>query len=309
MKKIITAIIILVLVLSACGNKNQQAKVYGPENRMAVVATIGMIGDVAANIGGERVSVYSMMGPGVDPHLYRAKANDVTRLRQADLILYNGLHLEAKMGDILEKLSGTQPAYAVSEGIPDEELLHMGEHTIDPHVWFDVSKWQLTAGAILAALQEVDPAGSDYYKKNYDAYNGEIEELDKYVKAQVREIPENKRTLITAHDAFNYFGKAYGFEVLGIQGISTVDEAGTSDIRKLADYIVEHEIGAIFVESSVSSKNLEALQAAVQARGFEVRIGGELFSDAMGSAGTEEGTYLGMVKHNVDTIVHGLGGK
>ncbi|WP_053228403.1 metal ABC transporter solute-binding protein, Zn/Mn family [Spirochaeta cellobiosiphila] len=308
MKKYIL-IALVVLSIIACNKETaSKNKVYGESNKMDVVATIGMIGDVAQNIGGERVSVYSMMGPGVDPHLYKAKAGDVARLSDADLILYNGIHLEAKMGDILEKLSQTQNITMVSHVIPEDSLITV-EQAHDPHIWFDVSNWIAVAGAIKDALISTDPAGIDVYQSHYDTYVKELQDLDNYVKKQAHTIPQDQRVLITAHDAFNYFGRAYGFEVRGLQGISTVDEAGTGDVRNLADFIADKKIGALFVESSVSPKSIKALQAAVINRGWNVTIGGELFSDAMGDSGSFKGTYIGMVTHNIDTIVSGLKGE
>ena len=305
MKRVLT-LALLALALIGCQKKTTDVvKSYSAENKMDVVATIGMIGDVAQNIGGERVSVYSMMGPGVDPHLYKAKAGDLERLNKADLILYNGVHLEAKMADVLKKLSESRNITMVSRVIPEESLITV-EQAHDPHIWFDVKNWIAVSGAIRDAFVRTDPAGKDLYEANYLAYLTQLQELDTYVKNQAATIPEEQRILITAHDAFNYFGRAYGFEVKGLQGISTVDEAGTGDVRDLADFIAEKKIRALFVESSVSPKSIKALQAAVQDRGWNVEIGGELFSDAMGDAGTFDGTYLGMVTHNIDTIVSGL---
>ncbi len=289
-----------------CGNQKEGTKSADDgEKKLSVVATIGMIGDVAQKIGGERISVYSMMGPGVDPHLYKAKAGDLERLNKADLVLYNGIHLEAKMADVLEKLSERKNIIAVSRSIPEDQLITIeGAH--DPHIWFDVKNWIRASEEIRDALIHTDPQGERRYREQQKAYKEELEELDAYVIKRAEEVTKEQRILITAHDAFNYFGRAYGFEVRGLQGISTVDEAGTGDVRALADFIAEKKIGALFVESSVSPKSIKALQAAVRDRGWDVKIGGELFSDAMGTLGTPEGTYIGMVKHNIDTIVAGL---
>jgi manganese/zinc/iron transport system substrate-binding protein len=306
MKKITLIVMVVVLVLMGCEKKALESNpIFSSENKMDVVATIGMIGDVAQNIGGDRVSVYSMMGPGVDPHLYKAKTGDLERLNKADLILYNGIHLEAKMGDVLEKLSETKNITMVGHVLSEDSLI-MVEQAHDPHIWFDVANWIAVSGAIKEALVATDPSGEAVYEANYQVYLEKLEDLDRYVKDQAATIPEEQRILITAHDAFNYFGRAYGFDVRGLQGISTVDEAGTGDVRDLADFIAEKKIGALFVESSVSPKSIQALQAAVQDRGWNVKIGGELFSDAMGNADSFEGTYLGMVTHNIDTIVSGL---
>ncbi len=307
MKKLMIFTIVLNLAFFACSKqKSEKAKNFGPDNKMKVTTTIGMIGNIAEIIGGDRVKVYTMMGPGVDPHLYKAKARDIQRLEEADLILYSGLHLEAKLGELMEEMSKKKAITAVSETIPKSKLIDVGNGVHDPHVWFDVSLWRESTKNIYKSLADLDPAGKSYYEKRYKAYDKEMQELDKYVQKKVKELPKEQRVLITAHDAFNYFGKAYGFDVRGLQGISTVDEAGTGDIKRLADFIAKNKIGALFVETSVSDKSIKALQAAVRDRGFEIKIGGQLFSDAMGTAGTPEGTYLGMVRYNVNTILAGL---
>jgi len=275
------------------------------------VTTIGMITDVVQEVGGERVSVTGLMGPGVDPHLYKASEGDVGRLFEADVIFYSGLHLEAKMGEVLEKMGGWTRTVAVTSGIDEALLLSPPEFegAHDPHVWFDVTLWMQAVETIRDTFVEVDPGSADLYRTNAQRYLAQLEELQRYVQEQTARVPRAQRVLITAHDAFNYFGRAYGFEVRGLQGISTATEAGTGDVQSLADFIAENRIPAIFVESSVPVRNIEAVQAAVQARGFQVGIGGELFSDAMGDWGTEEGTYIGMVRHNVDTIVGALLGE
>lgn len=299
---------ILALALAACAG----GTAGGPQSdRLAVAATTGMIGDAAQIIGGERVEVTTLMGPGVDPHLYKASAGDVGTLAGADLILYNGLHLEAAMGDVLEQMDARTRTVAVAEVIPTSELLAPPEFEgqYDPHVWFDVNLWSLAVARIREALIEVDPDGAATYRANAGAYLADLAELDGYVEEQAQRVPAEQRVLITAHDAFNYFGGRYDFQVRGLQGISTATEAGTRDIQQLADFITERQIPAVFIESSVPVRSIEAVQAAVRSRGFEVVIGGELFSDAMGDPGTVEGTYVGMVRHNIDTIVAGLLGE
>jgi manganese/zinc/iron transport system substrate-binding protein len=251
------------------------------------------------------------MGPGVDPHLYKASEGDVLRLQEADIIFYNGLHLEAQMGDVLERLNefGIKTV-AVTDKI-DRTLLESPpefQGNYDPHVWFDVTLWMKAVEQVGDGLAELDPDSGSAYEANTEAYLAELAGLHQYVLDQAKTIPAEQRILITAHDAFNYFGRAYGFEVRGLQGISTEAQAGTADVQSLADFIVEKQIPAIFVESSVPQRNVEAVQAAVEAQGFEVRIGGSLFSDAMGTEGTPEGTYVGMVRHNIDTIVTALTG-
>jgi manganese/zinc/iron transport system substrate-binding protein len=267
-----------------------------------------MITDVVENVGGERVSVTGLMGPGVDPHLYKASEGDVSRLFEADVVFYNGLHLEAKMGEVLEQMGGQVTTVAVASGVDESLLLSPPEFegAHDPHIWFDVTLWMEAVETVRDTLIEVDPGSADLYRTNAQDYLAKLEDLHAYVQEQTARVPEQRRVLITAHDAFNYFGRAYGFEVRGLQGISTATEAGTGDVQALADFIAENQIPAIFVESSVPVRNVEAVQAAVEAKGFQAGVGGELFSDAMGDWGTEEGTYIGMVRHNVDTIVGAL---
>jgi manganese/zinc/iron transport system substrate-binding protein len=297
-----------VVLVTACGGSGDQANSDLSTRPVRVVATIGMIADVVENVGGERVEVTGLMGPGVDPHLYKATEGDVSSLSEADVIFFNGLHLEAKMGEVLERMGRQTTTVAVTDAIDESLLLSPAEFegAHDPHVWFDVTMWMTVVEAMRDTLIEVDPESADLYAANAAAYLQELEELHAYVQEQTARVPEQQRVVITAHDAFNYFGQAYGFEVRGLQGISTATEAGTGDVQELASFIAENRIPAIFVESSVPVRNIEAVQAAVQAKGFDVGIGGELFSDAMGDAGTEEGTYIGMVRHNTDTIVSAL---
>ena len=279
--------------------------------KFRVVTTIGMITDIVKNVGGDRVEVIGLMGPGVDPHLYQPTAKDVQRFSSAHLIFYNGLHLESKMGDILAKVSGDTKTVAVTASVNQELLLKPPEFEgqYDPHLWFDVTLWMKAVGTVRDVLSEFDPDSTVTYWSNADRYLAKLSELHAYVKTQAERVPPQQRVLVTAHDAFNYFGQAYGFEVRGLQGISTATEAGIADVQELAMFIAERRIPAIFVESSVSSKSLEAVKAAVKSKGFNVEIGGELFSDAMGSEGTPEGTYIGMVRHNIDTIVGALVGE
>ena len=296
------------MLLFGCGGGDEAAEGDNGKDKLNIVATTGMIADAAKNVGGEQVMVTGLMGPGVDPHLYKASEGDVTRMSNADLILYNGLHLEGAMSEVLEQMSGRIQTFAVSEGIDKGILLssadYKGAH--DPHIWFDVTLWMKAVEGIRDMLKKIDPDKAEIYENNARAYLAKLDSLHQYVKSQAEIIPEQQRVLITAHDAFSYFGRAYGFEVKGLQGISTVSEAGTADVKDLAEYIVNNKIPAIFIESSVPKRNIEAVQAAVKSRGFEVKIGGELFSDAMGTRGTPEGTYLGMVRHNINTIVEAL---
>jgi manganese/zinc/iron transport system substrate-binding protein len=303
--------IVLIGLLTACGRTAKEAEADLSQRPIRVVTTTGMITDIVRHVGGERVQVTGLMGPGVDPHLYKASEGDVTRMAETDVVFYNGLHLEAKMGEVFEKMGDRVKTVAVTQDINPSDLLAPPEFegAYDPHVWFDVSFWMKAVEQVRATLIEMDPDHADIYRSNAESYLAELNELHDYVKAQARRLPENQRVLITAHDAFNYFGRAYGFEVRGLQGISTAAEAGTADVQDLADFIVQRRIPAIFVESSVPPRTIEAVQAAVKAQGFDVQIGGQLFSDAMGNPGTEEGTYVGMVRHNIDTIVSSLLGE
>ena len=278
------------------------------DGRVQVVATIGMIADVAKEVGGEHVEVIALMGPGVDPHLYKASEGDVRRLFRAELIFYNGLHLEARMGEVLEHMGAQVATVAVTEAIDRTRLMAPPEFkgAYDPHVWFDVRMWMDATRAIRDGLVERDPANAAAYRANGERYLGKLAELDRYIRAQAARVPARRRVLITAHDAFNYFGRAYGFRVRGLQGISTASEAGTADVQELARFIAEERIPAVFVESSIPRRTIEAVQAAVRARGFEVAIGGQLFSDALGDPDGPSGTYLGMVRHNIDTVVGAL---
>jgi len=304
----------LLAALAACGPVHAGGA-PDPEEIAAreinVVTTIAQIGDVVRNVAGDRVDLVELMGPGIDPHLYRASEGDVVSLADADIVFYNGLHLEAKMADVFEKMQGSVTTVAVTDEIDRNELLNPPEFegAYDPHVWFDVSKWMSVTEVIRDSFVEIDPEHAQLYEDNARAYLAELEELDRYVAEQAQRTPEEQRVLITAHDAFNYFGNAYDFEVRGLQGISTASETGTADLSGLADFIVEREIPAIFVETSVPQRFVEALREAVAAQGSEVSIGGSLYSDAMGDAGTPEGTYIGMVRHNIDTIVAGLSGR
>lgn len=281
------------------------------ESRLQVVATTGMVADVVREVGGDHVRVEGLMGPGVDPHLYRQTRRDITALSRADAVFWNGLYLEAQLEEFLERLAQRRPVFAVAEGVPERLRLSDEEYRnqSDPHVWMDPGRWRYGVEAVRSALVELHPEQKAYFDQRAEAYLSELETLNDYALQVLGSVPEGKRVLVTAHDAFGYFGDAYGFEVLGIQGFSTESEAGLSRIEALVDLLVEREIGAIFVESSVSDRNVRALIEGAAARGHSVRIGGELYSDAMGPAGTYEGTWLGMIDHNVSTIARALGGE
>lgn len=279
-----------------------------PKRKLQIVATTGMIADLVHNIGQDSVNVLSLMGPGVDPHLYKATQGDLKRLQSADVIFYNGLHLEGKMGEVLEKLGRIQPVIAVSSEIDPsrfkEDPAFQGNY--DPHIWFDVSLWAETIPTVLEALKKEDPANAAYFEKNAKQLQSELTELHTWAQTEMATIPEGQRTLVTAHDAFSYFGLAYNTEVRGLQGISTLTEFGLRDRVDLVDFIVERGIKAVFVETSVSEKNVKSIVESCQQKGHDVKIGGSLYSDAMGETGTPEGTYQGMVRANVKTIVNAL---
>jgi manganese/zinc/iron transport system substrate-binding protein len=277
---------------------------------LRVTCTTGIIADVARELGGEYVEVTALMGPGVDPHLYKASQGDLSRLSDADLILYNGLHLEGKMSDVLVRMASRVPTCAVTDGIAPDLLREPPEFegAYDPHVWFDVSLWQQAATRIETALIERQPSHQAYFEERAAAYQQRLAELHQYAKAEIAKIPEANRILVTAHDAFGYFGRAYDIEVMGIQGISTSSEYGLQDLNRLVTLLVDRKVPAVFVESSVPHRSIEALIAGVEGEGHQLRLGGELYSDALGDAGTPAGTYIGMVKHNVDTIVEALKG-
>lgn len=283
--------------------------VQGAEKKVRVTTTVSMLTDLVKNVGGERVQVSGLMGPGVDPHLYKATASDVSKLQNADVIFYVGLLLEGKMQDLFTQMARKKKfVYPVSEAIPVEGLLEPPEFAghYDPHVWFDLPLWSKCAKTVAEGLGEFDPAGKAQYEKGAQEIQKRIEELHRWALNRVGELPKEKRILVTSHDAFNYFGRAYGFQVVGLQGISTVTEAGLADMAKMVDFVKRKKVKAIFVESSVPHNTIERIS-----KDAGVKIGGELFSDAMGTSGQLErgydlGTYDGMIRHNVNTVVDAL---
>jgi manganese/zinc/iron transport system substrate-binding protein len=285
-----------------------QPRAAGP---LSALATTGMIGDLVREIGGERVRVEVLMGAGVDPHLYRPTREDVARMLRADVIFYNGLLLEGKMSDAFVRVARAgKPVYAVTELLPEETLIEPegADGHFDPHVWMDPRAWSRAAELIAATLVRHDAAGAATFGANLARLLARIAALDAYAEQALATIPERQRVLVTAHDAFNYFARRYGIEVLGIQGLSTESEAGVRRIQELVAVLVERRIPAVFVETSVSDRNVLALVEGAAARGHRVVVGGALFSDAMGEPGTYEGTYVGMIDHNVTTITRALGG-
>ncbi|WP_121093782.1 metal ABC transporter solute-binding protein, Zn/Mn family [Roseinatronobacter ekhonensis] len=280
------------------------------QDRVQVVATTGMIADTARAVGGDLVELQALMGPGVDPHAFRQTRTDIVALARADLVLWNGLFLEAQMEDFLLELGETGNVVAVTEALAQDRLLASEDYEgrFDPHVWMDPALWADVTLAIRDALSVTLPEGADTFAANADAYLQELAQLASYSDEVLASVPQDARILLTSHDAFGYFGAAYGFEVVGIQGLSTASEAGLRRIADLVDMLVARDIGAVFVETSVSDRNIRALIEGAAAQGHEVIIGGELFSDAMGETGSYEGTYIGMIDHNVTTIARALGG-
>lgn len=280
------------------------------EDRLAIVATTGMIADAARQVGGDLVEVKGLMGPGVDPHSYRQTRTDIVALTRADLVLWHGLYLEAQMEELLQKLAKRGNVVAVGEAVPKDALIgHEDyENKFDPHVWMVPDLWAHVVRRVEAALSEAAPGHAETFAANAKAHLADIDRLGTYARKTLSTVPKPARVLLTAHDAFGYFGRSYGYEVVGIQGISTESEAGLDRIKTLVDMLVDRDIGAVFVESSVSDRNMRALVEGAASRGHEVKIGGELFSDAMGPPGTYEGTYVGMIDHNVSTIAAALGG-
>ena len=308
------AILFVLNIPTACApNATTEEADSAAEGRYKIVGTVGMITDVVRNIVGEHAGVEGLIGEGVDPHLYKPTRQDVVTLSQADVVFYNGLRLEGAMTDVLNRLAGAgKPVRAVTEAILNESdyLLEEADDSekTDPHVWMDVSGWMRALPVMVDTLSAYDPENAGFYENNADVYLKKLRALDAYAKEAVATIPPEKRVLVTAHDAFQYFGRAYGLEVRGIQGISTESEAGVRDLEELIDFIVERQLPAVFVESSVGDKNVRALVEGARARGHTVKIGGTLYSDAMGPGGSYTGTYIGMIDHNVTTITKALGG-
>ncbi len=298
----------LLLGLVGCSNSasSSTAPPVAGKKIWKVACTTGMVADVIREIGGDHVEITQLMGAGVDPHLYKASPGDVRILETADLICYSGLHLEGKLADTLSRMSKRKPTCALAEGLPEDRLLAAEGGFHDPHVWFDVSLWALTIERARAALEKLDPANATEFKTRATRYHDELMKLHTECIEKLKTIPKERRVLVTAHDAFHYFGKAYDIEVKAIQGISTEGEAGVNQINELVKFISEHHIKSVFTESSVSERNMQSLIEGCGQNGHSVARGGELYSDAMGPEGTAEGTYVGMVRANVEKIVAGL---
>lgn len=304
--------VVALIIIAACSkvdSSGSEATRVSADNKISVVTTIGMITNIVEVVGGDEVEVKGLMGPGVDPHLYKASHGDMERLDQADIIFYGGLHLEGKLNDIFKKLGNQKPVAAVSQNI-DKAVLRSGQDTggteFDPHIWFNVKHWISATETVRDVLIKYDQANAELYRNNADAYIKDLEKLDTEVKEKIAQIPEQSRVLVTAHDAFGYFGDAYGMKVMGLQGISTAAEYGSKDVSELRDYLIENKIKAVFVESSIPTKSMEAVIAGAKQLGHEVTIGGELYSDSLGEPGSDADTYIKMVQHNVNTIVEAL---
>lgn len=301
--KIFFLVTVLVIAVS-CNTKKELEGVK-------VVTTTTMLTDLVNNIGGDSIQVTGLMGAGVDPHLYKASEGDVNKLTQANAIFYNGLHLEGKMVEIFEKMNHSgKSTFAIADGLTEDRLISSANFASnhDPHIWFSVENWKLATKYVTQKLIELKPDSKVYFLANEEKYLGELNLLETELKTLAEVLPKEKRILVTAHDAFEYFGREYDFEVIGLQGISTASEAGTKDVLDLAQLIVEREIPAIFVESSVPKQTIIALQKAVESKGGKVALGGTLYSDALGNPDTPEGTYIGMYKANMNTIVNALKG-
>ncbi|PZW44052.1 manganese/zinc/iron transport system substrate-binding protein [Mesonia algae] len=302
-KKILFFSLIFIFSIS-CVNSNKTKK----GDKLYVVTTTTMITDLVKNIGGDVIEVKGLMGSGVDPHLYKASEGDVSKLTNADVVFYSGLHLEGKLVDVFEKMGRNTNTVALAE-VLDKRGLIGSEYfasNYDPHIWFNIKYWKEITIYLTEKLSELDPKNSLLFEKNSKAYLDKLDILENKIIQTIATLPKDKRILITAHDAFNYFGKQYGFEVIGLQGLSTATEAGVQDVQNLAKLIIEKQVKAIFIESSVPKRTIEALQEAVKAEGFDVKIGGTLYSDALGNAETNEGNYIGMFQYNVNTIVKAL---
>lgn len=311
------SVLLLCLALSVgCGrpsgvpNAAAMGTIYRGSYPIQASATVGMVADLVRNVGGEHVAVKQIMGAGVDPHLYKATRDDVQALLDADAVFYSGLMLEGKMTDALVKVSRGKPVVAVTELLDEASLLEPVDFNghFDPHVWMDVAAWSRGVDAVATALANFDPPHAEQYVSNAKAYQAQLAALHEYGQQSIGSIPRDQRVLITSHDAFNYFGRAYDLDVQGVQGLSTESEAGLRRINELVDLIVNKNVKSVFVETSVPRRNIEALVEGVRSRGKEISIGGELFSDAMGREGEYEGTYIGMLDHNITLVTRALGG-
>jgi manganese/zinc/iron transport system substrate-binding protein len=307
MKNIIFLPVALVILgISVYFYTNQEQESACP--RFSIVCTTSIIGDTVRQLVGDDAIVTSLMGPDIDPHLYRAREHDIQTLATANLIIYNGLHLEGKLADVLHSMNRYVPTLSIADHLDRSRFIASDEYETmyDPHIWFDVRIWIDAVAIIRDALMEHDPEHADAYASRACVYINELEELDRSIREKIATLNPCQRILVTAHDAFHYFGRAYGFQVVALQGISTESEAGIKDVQELVAFIVEHKVRALFVEASIPERNIQAVQQAARARGFEVGIGDQLYSDALGPVGSSADTYISMVKHNIDAVITGL---
>ncbi|WP_181305388.1 metal ABC transporter solute-binding protein, Zn/Mn family [Rufibacter sp. XAAS-G3-1] len=308
-KRWLRCLLFLALLLcAACEPVNTPGAKAHQQGKLYIVTTTGILRDAVANVVGDRAVVTALMGPGVDPHLYKAALGDLQTLREADIIIYNGLHLEGKMGEVLQKLARQKVVWAAAEGLPDSKLYKTPafQNSYDPHIWFDVSLWSQLVEHLSQKLQQQDARHATYYQENTRRYRAKLDSLHQWTQAEIATIPAPQRILITAHDAFGYLGRAYHIQVQGLQGISTVSEFGLQDVSSLVNFIVRRKVKAVFVESSVSQKAIEAVLEGCRQKGHDIQLGGTLYSDALGEENGPAGTYVGMVRVNVGTIVKAL---
>lgn len=300
MKIYIYSFLLGMLCLVACG-KTTQVK-YDAHKKINILCTTSLIADCIHQIVGEQAEVQWLMGAGTDPHLYKATHHDLSKLRNADIIIYNGLHLEGKMGEVLEKIGKDKPVLAMSDGL-DETDIYRSNNAPDPHIWFSVRLWKKGLAHVASKIQEIDTTHKAIYQKNALAYLGELENIHEWIKSEIEKVPKEKRILVTAHDAFGYFGREYGLQVRSLQGISTLAEFGVRDVTDLVNFVTEKKIKMIFVESSIPTKSLEAVVDGCSMKKHTVVLGETLYSDALGEMGTESGTYIGVLKHNLQAIL------
>ncbi len=303
------ALAAVVTVMTACGNTGNGSQGGAENGKIRIVTTIAQIAEPLSVIGGDKVNVQSLMGAGVDPHLYNATQGDIGKLENSDMIFYSGLLLEANMVRVFEEMGKKKPTLGIGETLPKDRLLKDEEGNTDPHIWFDIELWKQSLGAATEKLKEHAKEHADYFEANKVKYFAELDALKEESVKKLGEIPKEKRVLITAHDAFGYFGRMLGLEVIGLQGLSTEDEVGLTDIEDTVKLLTDHKVPAVFVESSINPASIQAVIEGARKKGLDVKQGGELFSDAMGAAGTKEGTYTGMYRHNVETIYKALSGK
>lgn len=303
------AILALSIIVSGCSSNTANSGDNQSGDKINVVTTIAQIAEPLSVIGGDKVQVTSLMGPGVDPHLYNATQGDISKLQKSDAVFYNGLYLEANMVKVFKEIGKSKPVLAVGEVISKDQLLKDEGGAIDPHIWFDIDLWSQALNSATEELKKMSQENASYFEANKVKYFEELEKLKKEAKEKLAQIPKDKRVLVTAHDAFGYFGRMQDIQVVGLQGLSTEDEIGLSDIEDTIKILLKHNVPAVFIESSINPASIKAVVEGAKKQGLDVKLGGELFSDAMGDAGTTEGTYIGMYRHNVETIYKALTGK